>query len=256
MTQGVPLITTIQIISLVGATTALILGVIAIWLSLYFYRRNDQLYDSMRETLSDIQASSRTTEVMSRDVLHPVIETILGMVRDSTTSRIDSIGQIFMQRTASKLESILGAQTPKEKESTRKEFFEELNSLLGTLRHEVGKVGLAWKEESAQQAVKPKLVRPARVPGSTSYNWTPFVRRIRDIEETHEFLSVKWLREKRFSDEPEYQEALQVAIDRSMVLTHYIDNPYNPEFPTKCCKLNREHATVIEVLEAIEELQE
>ena len=247
------MVTAIQIISLIGALSTIILGGIAIWLSLYFYRRSHELDNSMRTVLSRIEASSKATEVTSRDVLHPVVETILGVVRESTRTSIDTLGHTFMQRSTAKLTQVLEAQTPEEKEAARQVFIQEMNSLLGMLRHEIGKVGLASELESALPAERFPPVKPPRMPGSPSYNWTRFIRRIRDMEASHRFLSVKWLREKRFSQDSGAQEALQIAIDKSMLLTYYTDNPNNPQFPTLCCKLNRDHRVVGEILQAIAE---
>lgn len=90
------------------------------------------------------------------------------------------------------------------------------------------------------------------LPGSPSYNWIPFMRKIRDLENSHKFLSIKWLREKRFSSDTESQEALQVAIDKSMLSIYYQDNPKKPKYPTQCCRLNKDHQLVKGTLQAIE----
>jgi len=234
----------LQITSIVGTLSTIILGVIAIWLSLYLYKMSNQIHASVTTILSRVEASTKATEVASKDVLHPVIETILGVVRESMRSRIDTLSPQLVHRATARLQEALNAQTPEQKETIRQEFLAEFNDLIGTLRQEVEKV-------SAPPVVEEAKAKPAAVPGSPSYNWTPFVRRVRDLEEQHQFLSVKWLREKKFASDPEAQEALQVAIDRSMLSTYYIDNPKNPNFPTLCCKLNREHPVVRKILDAI-----
>ena len=245
--------TAIQITTLIGTTAAIILGVIAICLTLYFYRRANEFDISMRDVLSEIQRSSRVTEATSRDVLHPVVETILGVVRSSTRSSIDSAGQTFMQKSAARLDRLLKAETDEDKKAARQSFIDEINSLLGTLRHEVGKVGVALEPQRVPAGRKPIREDISAMPGSPSYNWTPFVRRIRDMQLTHKFLSVKWLREKKFGQDPELQEALQIAIDRSLLLTSYRDNPANPAYPTLCCELNPDSPIVRDVLETIRE---
>jgi len=236
-----------QILGLIGALSTIILGVIAISLSLYFYRRNSDLSNSMQTLLSRIEASAKVTEVTSKEVLLPIIETILGIARDSARIQIESLGRTFMQRSAVKLEDVLQAKTYEEKEKARDGFINEINSLLGILRSEVGKIGLASEAES-RPVVK---TEPKPVPGSSPYNWTPFIRKIRDMQNTHKYLSVKWLREKRFNKDPELQEALQISLDRKMLLTYYQDNPKNPNFPTLSCKLNLDHPLVNEILQAI-----
>jgi hypothetical protein len=234
----------------------IIFGAIAIWLSPYFYRENTKVYNSMRDVLEKIRESSKVSEVASRDVLHPVVETMLGVVRESTRRSIDSLGQTFMYKAAIKLDRVLKAETTEEREVARESFIDEINSLFGTLRHEVGKVDVAWEPERALATRRPTIGDIRVIPGSPTYNWTPFIRRIRDMQKTHKFLSVKWLREKKFALEPEYQEALQVAIDRSMLGTYYRNNPDNPEFPTLCCKLNPDNEIVRDVLESITRVSE
>jgi hypothetical protein len=85
-------------------------------------------------------------------------------------------------------------------------------------------------------------------PAATVLEYAPFVRLIHNLEESHGFLSVKWLREKYFAGSPANQEALQIALDRSMLLTERIRNPKNPRYMTLTCRLNRDHPVVKEVL--------
>ncbi len=247
--------TVIQIASVVGTLSTIILGIVAIWLSLYFYRRSNELNNSVRNLLSEIKESSRVTETTSRDLLNPTVRTILDIVQNRTRTSIESEGYIFMQRSAAKLDQVLKAQTVEEKEAARRAFIDEVNSLLGRLRHEVGKVGLALEPESGPVVNQPTPIKPTLpLPGSPSYNWIPFIRKIRDMEANpnRKFLSVRWLRETIFSRDPEAQEALQIAIDRLMLSTYYQDNTKNPKFPTLCCKLNQDHPVVNQILQAID----
>jgi hypothetical protein len=240
--------TAIQVTSLIGTLSTIILGVTAISLALYFFRESHRLHTSLSEILLRIRESSTATDVRTKEVLDPVLKAILGLVRDSTRSRVEDLSHLFMQRSAAKLDKVLKAETDEEKGAARREFIDELNALLGTLKHEVGKVGLALDSERT-----PIIEEEAEPPGSSSYNWTPFIRRIRDLQASHRFLAVKWLRETKFSDDPEAQEALQVAIDRSMLATYYRDNPKKPQFPTLCCKLDQDHPVVGQSLQAIAE---
>lgn len=244
---------TLRIASLIGTLSTIILGIIAIWLSLYFYKRGTELHILVTKILSRIEASTKATEVASRDVLHPTIQGLLEMIRRSTDVRIESIGHTFTQRFATKLDQVVKARSHEEKEAARGEFLEEMNSLLGTLRHEVGKVVLAIEPEVTATAGTPTTAQAMPVPGSTSYNWLPFIRKIHNLEATKEFLAAKWLRETVFAKDPEAQEALQIAIDRSMLSTYHRNNPKNPQFPTLCCKLNLDHLLVKEIVQAIEQ---
>lgn len=85
-------------------------------------------------------------------------------------------------------------------------------------------------------------------PAATLLEYAPFIRVIHNLEKSHGFLSVRWLREKYFAGSPASQEALQIALDRSMLLTERIPNPKNPKGMTLTCRLNPDHPVVKEVL--------
>ncbi len=76
------------------------------------------------------------------------------------------------------------------------------------------------------------------------YALAKFLRLIRYYEENHKFLSIKWLREKKFAGNPEYQEFIQICIDKEILLTERIPNPKKQRFPIKICMLNKEHPMV------------
>ncbi len=257
---------TIQIASLIGALSTIILGVIAIALSLYFYRLSMELHTQVSTTLNRIEVSSGVTEQATKDVIQPVVNAMVAGIRDKARSSIDTLGNSFTQRTIAQLETLFEADTEEERKSARQAFIKELDSLIGSLRNSVD--GLQLDFESGQELGRPESVfmrgpRSLRgprdvqndgkraMPGTQYYDWAPFIRKIRDMEESHDFLSVRWLREKRFADNPRFQGALQVAIDRELLSTHHEDNPNNPQFPTLCCRLNRDHALVRDILNAI-----
>jgi hypothetical protein len=81
------------------------------------------------------------------------------------------------------------------------------------------------------------------------YDLAPFLRKIRDLEESHKFLSVKWLRENKFSDNNEAQEALQICIDKKYLETYRLDNPKNPKRPVLCCRLNHNNPEIKRILD-------
>jgi hypothetical protein len=252
-------LTVIQVVGLIGSIATIILGIIAIWLSLYFYRRNNELSNSLNSIISRIEAQTRATEITSTNLITPVVSTVLAAITDSMTSRVENVGRQITQRSAASVERLLMAVTGQEKQRAREEFIKEIDSLVGILRHEV----VPRSQTTEAGGIQPMIPGGAGTvvtiatlpPGSPTYNWTPFIRRIRDLENTHPFLSVKWLRENRFAREPQTQEALQVAIDRRMLETYHLDNPNNPSFPTLCCKLNPEHSIASRILESIGELE-
>jgi len=84
---------------------------------------------------------------------------------------------------------------------------------------------------------------------SAIYDLAPFLRRIRDLEKEHRFLSVKWLREKKYGNNPEAQEALQICLDKGYLKTYRQKNPRHPNRPVLSCKLNRENNDLKKILD-------
>lgn len=245
--------TIIQTASLISAVAALILGVVAIWLALYFYRRSNDLYNSLNSIISRIEASTKITEVASKDIIRPIIQTLQEVYQSSARGQIESLRPTVIQRSAASLDEALKDLPEPEKSRAREAVYAEIDAFLGTLKDQIGLEISPMRNFSTTAPADVMPVESRAIPGSPAYNWMPFVRRIRDLQAHNRFLSVRMLREKAFGDEPESQEALQVAIDRKMLSTYYVDNPKNPQFPTLACRLNAEHPVVKEILEAIGE---
>lgn len=104
----------------------------------------------------------------------------------------------------------------------------------------------------------PSSISPAGKPAAKStpirdsnqYDFTNLIRRVRDLEVTNQFVSLKRLR-REFASEQGMQDCLDIAIERRMLSTYYVRNRKNPRFPTLACKLDREHALVKELLQSI-----
>ncbi len=227
-------------VGLTGIILTVILGGGAIWLSLYFHKKSTELNNSTKDLLRKIEVSSSTTELISKEILSPVIATIINILSESTKTKVDSMGSMFMSSLTPKLDTLLEAKTAEEKSTARKEFIKGTGSLLGKLRGELGTVGLSLEPEYSSISA----------PGASSYNWNPFIQTIHDIENSRKlgFISVKWLRETKFKNDSEYKNALQIAIERRLLSTYTIDNPRKPQYPVLCCKLNKEHPIVSKAL--------
>ena len=243
----------IQIASYSAAVAALVLGIIAIVLSLYFYRRNRELYDSLNKAVSGIESSTKVTEVVSKDMIGSVVQVLRESVTSGARGHIESLRGTVMQRSAAGLEEALKGLPDAERSRAREAVFAEIDSFLGTLKDRVSSQFSPPRDSTTAGSTETIPTRSQPIPGSISYDWMPFVRRIRDLQAENRFLSVKMLREKVFQNEPELQEALQIAIDRKMLSTHYVDNPKNPQFPTLACQLSLEHPAVREIIRAIGE---
>src|SRR5207249_189945 len=85
-------------------------------------------------------------------------------------------------------------------------------------------------------------------PSSAEFDWGPFVRLIKSLQQTRPFIGVKWLRETKLARDQDMVEALQVALDTELLRTYKVPNPKDPRFPVTACKLNETHPQVAQVL--------
>lgn len=276
----------LQLLSIIGTLSTIILGITAIWLSVYLYNLSTNLNSSFNTTMQDwlsrIEKSSSQTEQASKTMNEQVMGVIMNLAQSNTKTVANTSSQL-VDRLGKRLDALLNA-APADKEKARAALFEEIDSLLKDLKHELGPVkliqefakpktadsleglckmferftpqpktflpqdnffqqlmaSLAEKAENKQTSLKP------------SDKTKSFIRRMLDIESEHKFVSVKWLREKKFADDPDSQAIMQAAIDKELLLTERIPNPRDPKYPILTCKLNREHQIVKEVLESVE----
>ncbi|MBI4288995.1 MAG: hypothetical protein HY671_11275 [Chloroflexi bacterium] len=241
----------IQVAGLVGSLATIILGVIAIWLSLYFYRRSNELYTALTSMISRVESSSRVTEVATKDIIQPIVATVQRMFQGDAREHVEILRPALMQRFAASLEEALSELPEGKKQRARTAIYKEIDAFLGTLKQKIGMPPLEVKSDGAAGIDEQTAETLKPIPGSDLYDWVPFLRRIRDLQATHKFISVKWLRETKLSREPEMREALQVALDRGMLQRYYVQNPHNPTFPTLGCRLNEDHPVVKKVIEAV-----
>jgi hypothetical protein len=210
----------LKVATLVGSLATIILGTLAIWLSLYFYKRGNELYTAMTQALARIEASTKTTEVASTEVTKRLVEGVLASFQKSTLRDAE---QPTILRISEKLTEALGSLSPKKREAASRGVKEEVGALFRLLRAEVA-------------------------PSSLEYDWGPFIRRMDELEQENKFLSVKWLNEKVFAEDPVMKEALQVAIRDGILETYPIPNPRSLEHPTTACRLDRKNPAVVRTL--------
>ena len=203
--------------------------------------------------ISRIEASSKASEVASKDIIQPIIETVRDMIQGSTQKQIDSLSANIVQRSAARLEETLKDMPEETRHEVRDVLNAEVSAFLGTLKQQIATTPSISHVETPEPRAGTTATQFASLPGTPTYDWMPFIRRIRDMETHNRFLSVRMLREKAFPGDPSTQEALQIAIDKGLLSTYYVDNPKKPRFPTKACKLNRDDPVVRTVLGAIGE---
>lgn len=240
-----------QFIGLAGALATVILGGVAIWLSLYFYEASSSLHGQLTTIMSRIEASSKAAEQASTDVLAPTMKMILGVVQESLGEKIGATSSQMIGTVAEKLRVIERAGTEPEREAARKALFESLDKGMRSLKHNIGS-SLQIAPEVEQRNEATQLARLAPVGQAPRIDWLAFIRRLRSIQENNHFVSVRRLKTKSFEDEPAYQDAVQVALDRGILVTYRHPNPKIPEHPTLACKLNPDNEIVRACLEKLD----
>jgi hypothetical protein len=238
------IINTLQIIGLVGSLATIILGVIAIWLSLYFYRRSNELSNAVSSKLTTIEVSSKVTETTSTSILQPVISTIMSIFRQSTISGFDYLRSEYMVKIASGVNNLATATTDAEKKKAKDSILKELNAMFGTFKDKIDEISISPSTSALSGVIEPF----DSYFGVPKVKWVNFIQRIDKLEEEMSFLSVKWLRERVFKNESDFLEILQVAIHSGILEKYYVDNPKNPKFPTLACKLDRSNEFVKQII--------
>ena len=197
-------------VSLAAGIISIVLGSLAIWLSLYLYHRSNELLVQVIRALSEIAASTKSTENTTSQVTTRVIDVLAAQVKSSYT-RAEQDAKL---RAVEKIERVLPGASMEQRKIVASEIARSVEEVFADIRSTVA-------------------------PAAADYDWGPFIRRVDGIETTNRFLSVKWLRETQFAGQPSFQEALSIAIANGILGTYHRENPKAPDHPTLCCRLNR-----------------
>jgi hypothetical protein len=246
-----------NMVNIMGSASTLILGIVAISLSVYYYHAGVELNKTTYNYLSRIESQTTSSADILKGMLQRFVDIIENIINEKTQSnvrdqalkddvktKILSAGEQLIESAGEKLDDILKATNPDDKEEAKKSFFEEIDKALKSLRNEVGEAMVLQKLPTQEIAYKGETELLRYLPS--------FVRRIRDLETEHTFLGVNWLRNTKFKDKPLLQELLQLGIDNYWLLTERVPNPNNPNRPVLACKLNRERPKIKEILKVIE----
>ena len=79
----------LKLLSIVGAVATIVLGVLAIWLALYFYRRANEINNALIQMVARIEASSKSTEVASTQFTGRLIDAVTGTLDQTTLDQIE-----------------------------------------------------------------------------------------------------------------------------------------------------------------------
>lgn len=208
-----------QTVSLALSFLSMGQGIFSIWLSLYFYRRSNEVNNLMMSTMSQLLVSARTTEATTTQVTTRALDVLAGHFEH----RVEEAEHEGRVRVAESVAEALAGVPERE-------------------RHDA--------QVAAARAVSEAFLKlkSSVAPTSHDYDWGPFIRRIEELQRNNGYLSVKWLHQKVFGDDPGMQEALQIAIEHQVLGTYQRTNPHRPRFPTLCCELNASHPAVVHAL--------
>jgi len=179
---------------------------------------SNHLYTTMLGVLTEITASTRSTEVTTTQVTSRVMDAVVAQMQSRVARTEEEIG---LRVSEALTKTVPRGAVP----AAKREVAKELQEAFSTLRSVVA-------------------------PSAPDYDWGPFIRRLDHLERRNRFLSVKRLHRTIFADEPGTQEALQLALKRKLLLTYNIQNPRDAKFPTLCCKLDRSDPLVIAALKS------
>jgi hypothetical protein len=221
-----------------------VLGGLSIWLAVKFYQMSNTLYNAMQQTMRSIEASSKTTEATTRDYTGRLVEAMIVMASENMKTSVIAAENQAKDRIRAKLFNV-NPQLQRDLLGEIEAAFapalrgaEKLQRLTSKRDRPGASNGFAIALDrvgivlAARQCLRLGAFRPSDC----------------DLGKKPEFLSVKWLHEKKFAQDLAMREALQIALDKSLLLTERIANPRNPDRPVLTCKLNQAHPLVAQAL--------
>jgi hypothetical protein len=217
----------VDIVGLIASLASLILAVVAIWISMHFYRQSEQV-------LIQILTSSKTSEVHSKDVSKELINIIREQIKPGV-----------MKIAREEFESI--ANDPsfvKEVDKGKKD--EWINQKKASLLYQLQQVF----ESIHETPIKTKnIIQDQPQDYGNHVELAVFIKKIKTMESSHRFLAVKFLKDTKFAGNNFAVKMLQYCIDKNILLTYRHPNPKKPDFPVLAVKLNPVHPKVVQALD-------
>jgi hypothetical protein len=189
--------------------------------------------------LSDIKASSRTTEVTSTRFTERLVGALVELLGRDVKSSLLVGHTALAERIDTVLQETLSQKDQEVAKRVRDLVQKELASAFRTMEFQTASIARLPEQDVEQRSARKSIVTPGL---ASLVNW------ILEHENKYSFLSVKFLREKVFGRDPVVQEALQFAIENGILDTYDQPNPKNPSWPTKACRLKRAHPLVRGIL--------
>jgi hypothetical protein len=231
-----------DVISTVGLIVSVIgggLGAFSIVVTWKLYQASMQLNLQTMTLLSDIKASSRTTEVTSTRFTERLVGALVELLGRDVKSSLLVGHTALAERIDTVLQETLSQKDQEVAKRVRDLVQKELATAFRTMEFQTASIARLPEQDVEQRSGRKSVVTPGL---ASLVNW------VLEHESKYSFLSVKFLREKVFGRDPVVQEALQFAIENGILDTYDQPNPKNPSWPTKACRLKREHPLVQGIL--------
>ncbi len=225
------------IVGIVGGS----LGAFSILVTWKLYQAGVQIHLQTVTLLAEIKKSSHTTEITSTRFTERLVEALIELQgRDVKSSLV--VGRATLTERMDEL--LAQALSDADQELAKKikhRVNKELANTFRTLEFQTASLtrlpGSDLLESSARD---PKTVIAAGLPSLLKW--------IFKNDHKYNFFSVKFLQEKVFAGDPVVRQALQFAIDNDILELYDQPNPKNPAWPTKACRVKRNHPVVQAIL--------
>lgn len=223
------------IVSVIGG----VLGGFSIVVTWKLYQASMKVNLQTVTLLAEIKTSSHTTEVTSTRFTERLVGALVELLgRDVKSSLV--VGHATLQeRIDFVLRQALSNPEDESAKRVRDLVQKELASAFRTMEFQTASITRLPESEVVERRLGTATVV---APGlATLIKWIL-------KHDSYRFLSVKFLREKVFGRDAVVQEALQFAIDNGILETYDEPNPKNPAWPTKACRLQKDHPVVQGIL--------
>jgi hypothetical protein len=224
------------IVSVIGG----VLGAVSIVVTWKLYQAGMHVNLQTVTLLADIKASSHTTEVTSTRFTERLVEALIEAQRRDVKSSLVVGRTTLAERIDSLLDQALSQQDEELTKRVRDRVQTELARTFRTMEFQTASLARLPEPDVVEHRPGTRTVVASGLP--TLIKW------IVKHESKYNFFSIKFLREKVFARDPVLQEALQFAIDNGVLETYDQPNPKNPAWPTKACRLKRDHPVVQGIL--------
>jgi len=235
------LMSVLSLLALIVGVIGGAIGAFSILVTWKLYQAGQEVNRKTNDVLAEIRSSFHTTEVTSTRFTERLVGALIELLGRDVRSSLQVGRTELSERIDSLLARALSGADPQQAKNVRDRVRFELEAAFSTMEYQTARLPRLPQPELAESSAgRTGVVIAPGVPR--------LIRWIVKHQSEYAFFSVKVLRERVFARDRAVQEALQFAIDEGILETYDQPNPKNPAWPTKACRLKREHPVVREIL--------